>query len=290
MNNKNRRLILNKSLFLFLKKYKVFNNHNKYFNLKKIIYGDYERYKIYEKPFVIPDNCGYTGVRGEAKDRGRSIRKSINRAKEMIFGYIMSNQFEYWATQTFNEKKVDRFNLDEIIRKYNMKLKNLKRRNYSNLQWLIVPEMHKNGAWHLHMFMSGIPQEKIVYSGYDYFNKAKNFSRKVYNWIDTIDFGFNDYIYIADVEAIEKFRMALYVTKYITKDLVLNRFNKKMYWVSKDLKKPYVQNYLIKNINDFDFKAKNAILTENTYSLVNDETGEIYNTVIDFTIYKPIPF
>lgn len=286
----NKRHILNKSMFLHLKKYKEYNNKNKYFNLKKIIYREYERYKIYEKPFIVPDNCGHTGIRGQAKDRERSIRKSINRAKEKIFGYIMSNEWEYWATQTFAPDKLNRFDLDEIIKKYNRRLWNLKNRNYYNLKWLIVPEMHKNGAWHLHMLMSGIPKNKIVYSGYDYYNKEKNFSRKVYNWVDTIDYGFNDYVDISNIEAIEKFRIALYITKYITKELIIDRFNKKNYWVSKDLKKPYIRKYLIKNIDEFDFKANNVILTENTYSIKNAETEEIYNTVTDFIVYKPLPF
>src|SRR5690606_1080745 len=141
MNKQYKRFILNKSISLYLKKYyKKYNNHEKYFNLKKIIAGDYERYKLYEKPFIVPNNKGYTGIRGKAKDRERSIKKSMNRAKEKIFGYIMANSFEYWATQTFNNEKLDRYNLDDIIKKYNRKLWNLKDRNYKNLQWLIVPE------------------------------------------------------------------------------------------------------------------------------------------------------
>ncbi|HSH51366.1 MAG TPA: hypothetical protein VK982_06550, partial [Bacteroidales bacterium] len=150
------------------------------FNLTTIISGDFERYKVYHKPFKVPYNYGYTGKRGQSKNPENSLRQAMNRAKNKIHGYVMANDWDYWATQTFNPKKIDRFNLDEIIKKYGKKLRNLKSRNYSDLQWLIVPEQHKNGAWHLHMFISGIPQERIKYSGYDYFNKEKQFSRRIY--------------------------------------------------------------------------------------------------------------
>ncbi len=261
-----------------------------YFNLKKIIAGDFERYKVFQYPVIVPFNKGNIGERGNAKNPDKSIRQSMARARQKIYGYIMSNDFDYWATQTFNAKKVDRYNLDEIVKKYNQKLWDLKRRKYFNLKWLIVPEMHHDGAWHLHMLISGIPKSQIVYSGYDYYNKNKNFSRKIYNWIDTIDFGFNDYVYIADIEAIEKFRIALYITKYITKDLITNRFNKKVYWASKDLKEAYTETYLIKDVEEFNFKSNQLILTENIYFIKDEQTGQVINKVEDFTVYKPLPF
>lgn len=270
------------------KKYK--HHYNTCFNLKKIISGDFERYKVYEHPVIVPYNKGMTGIRGNSKNPEKSLRQSVTRARQKIFGYVMSNEFEYWATQTFDSKVIDRYNLDEIIKRYNQKLWDLKRRNYPELCWLIVPEMHRDSAWHLHKLISGIPKNKIVYSGYHYFNSEKNFSRKVYNWIDMISFGFNDYVYIGEIDALERYKIAVYISKYITKDLAAIRFNKKMYWNSKGLKKSLIINYLIKDLEEFNFKSNQIVLTENTYYIKNDATGEVINKVNDFTIYKPLPF
>ncbi len=264
-------------------------DEKKVFNVKIVVAGDFERYKVYEKPVVILNNRGNRGKRGQAKDKEESIRRAMSRAKEKINGYIMANEWEYWATQTFNNEVIDRYNLDEIVKRYNMKLSNLKRRKYNKLQWLIVPEQHKDGAWHLHLFMSGIPKERVKYSGYDYFNKLKQFSRPIYNWLDTIDFGFNDYLYIADIEPLERFKMAAYITKYITKDLAEKRFNKKMYWCSKGLKSPAVVNIFRYNVNEY-IPSDKLIITENVYHIKDKETGEIFNTVKDFTFYNNIPF
>lgn len=261
------------------------------FNVTILFYPEFERYKIFDKTVSIPNNDGYTGIRGQAKDRDKSIRQSISRAKEKIFGYVMSNRWEFWATQTFNNVKVDRYNLDDIVKRYGQKLRDLKRRNYPNLCWLIVPEMHADGAWHLHMFISGIPKERIIYSGYNYYNKQKQFYRKVYNWIDTIDYGFNDYIYIGNIDKLEQYKIALYMTKYITKELGSIRFNKKMYWVSQGLYKPTKINIYTKNENYEDnIKTKAPVINESSYFLKDSLTGEVFNHVTDITIFKPIPF
>lgn len=261
---------------------------DKVFNLKVLFYGDITRYKIFDRPIYVADNCGKTGVKGQAKDPDKSIRESIRRAKEKIHGYVMCNDWQYWATQTFAPEKMDRYNLDEIIRRYNKKLQNLKQRKYPELKWLIVPEQHKDGAWHLHMFCSGIPADRVVDSGHVHYNLVKQYARRIYNWVDTIDFGFNDYLYIGDLNPLERFKMANYVTKYITKDLAETRFNKKMYWVSRGLQLPNITNTFVgspKKVIPSSYS-----ITHRTYHIKDNDTGEVYNTITDITFYNSLPF
>ena len=261
-------------------------NNNKVFNLKSIVAGDIERHKYFDKVVVVPDNGGYTGKRGQSLNRDKSIRESMQRAKEKIYGYIMANDWAYWATQTFNPNVIDRFDLDEIISKYNKRLRNLKSRNYAELKWLIVPEQHEDGAYHLHMFMSGIPADRLKYSGRDYYSSDKK--RPIYNWLDTEDFGFNYYLYIGELDSLERVKMAKYVTKYITKDLAKNRFNKRKYWTSKGLAEPTRSNTFAKDIDVILFPAD--IISESTYYIKDQTTGEVYNKVTDYTLYNPCPF
>lgn len=253
------------------------------YNLKEINYGVFVRYKHYNKPISAPLNRGYTGKRGQAKNPDKSIRQSVSRAKDKIRGYIMANDWQYWATQTFNGEVIDRYSLDDIIRRYGKRLRNLKARHYDDLQWLIVPEQHKDGAWHLHMFMAGIPQDRVVWSGRDYYNKKNQFVRRIYNWLDTIDYGFNDYMYIGDLDPLERYKMANYVTKYITKDLAQVRFNKRMYWASRGLKSPTVTNTYVYDVNRV--MSDKFIISDNTYYIKDNETGEIYNVVRDFMTF-----
>jgi len=263
-------------------------NNNKVFNLKSIVAGDIERHKYFDRVVVVPDNGGYTGKRGQSLNRDKSIRESMQRAKEKIYGYIMANDWSFWATQTFNPNVIDRFDLDEIISKYNKRLRNLKSRNYAGLKWLIVPEKHKDGAWHLHMFMRGIPKERFVYSGHDFCNKDKNYSRPIYNWLDTVDFGFNHYLYIGDIGPKDKVKLANYITKYITKDLATERFNKKKYWTSKGLAEPIRTNTFVEDIGLILLSGD--IISHSEYYIKDQATGEICNKVDDYTLYNPCPF
>lgn len=261
----------------------------KAFNVKVVIYGEFERYKLFDQPVNIPNNRGKAGIRGQAKDRDKSIKESVHRAKEKIYGYIMANNWQYWATQTFNGEVIDRYNLDEIIRRYNQKLKDLKRRKFNDLQWLIVPELHKDGAWHLHMLIDGIPEDRVIDSGFTYYNKEKGICRKVYNWVDTVQYGFNDYVHIGGIDALEKLKIANYISKYITKDLAEKRFNKKMYWVSRGLKLPTVTNTLTNNINNI-IPQNALILSQKVYYMENKDTGEYYGKVLDIFAYNPYAF
>lgn len=263
-----------------------FMNNNRVFNLKSIVAGDIERHKYYDKVVVVPYNGGYTGKRGQSLNREKSIMQSMHRAKEKIYGYIMANEWEYWATQTFNKETIDRYDLDEIVKKYSQKLRNLKKRNYPELKWLIVPEQHKDGAWHLHMFMSGIPKDRMKYSGCDHYSGDKK--RPIYNWLDTADYGFNYYMYIGEVEPQEWEIMAKYVMKYITKDLATCRFNKKKYWSSRGLAEPLKTNTITNDI--VGILLPGDIISHSEYFIKDQITGEIYNKVTDFTLYNPCPF
>ena len=95
-------------------------------------------------------------------------------------------------------------------------------------------------------------------------------------------------MYIGELEPLERVKMAKYVTKYITKDLAKNRFNKKKYWTSKGLGEPTRSNTFTKDIDGILYPAE--IISENTYYINNPSTGEIYNKVTDFTLYNPCPF
>lgn len=258
------------------------SKNNKIYNLKIIKAGKYERYKYYELAYVVPDNGGYTGKRGQSLNREKSINQSMARAKEKIFGYILANDWEYWATQTFCKEVIDRYDLDEILKRYNKKLKNLKSRKYSDLKWLIVPEKHKDGAWHLHMLMSGIPKDRLRYSGHDYYSGSNK--RPIYNWLDTVDYGFNHYVYIGGCGPEERVRIAIYISKYITKELAEDRYNKKKYWVSKGLGEPKVTSTY--TLDDDVIPSAGVILSHNRYHIKDKETGDIINTVDDITLYN----
>jgi len=241
--------------------------------------------KLFHKHIVPVKNNGYTGKRGKAKDKNKSIYSSLHRARKKIFDYTIANDWELWGTLTLDKTKINRYDLDAVQKKILKYLNNIKQRKYPNLTWLIVPEQHKDKAWHFHLLLSGLPYNELRDIGKTY----KNTNQKMYNWVDYENkFGFNSFIDISIVAIADKHKIANYITKYITKDFCKLRYNKKKYWSSKGLGQPNKTNTLL---NDKEFqkiiklkKSKsNLIIQQDCYNIKNRNTGDIENIVIQYT-------
>lgn len=262
----------------------------KQINLTMIETDNYSIFRYYDKPIKVPYNNGETGKRGQAKDPLKSLYSAVNRAKKAIFGYVIANEWDLWGTFTLDGKKVDRYNLDETQKKLTVYLMNKRARDYQALRWLIVPERHKDGAWHFHLLLSGLPDNELRDTGIIYGATG----RRIYNWVDYEEkFGFNAFIDIRGVSLDEMYRIANYLTKYMTKDLGAVRYNKKKYWVSRGLKKPNKSNTLV-NYSEYlnllnILDDSNDIIRESQYYIKDRETGEICNMVTE-TVKINLPF
>lgn len=82
-----------------------------------------------------------------------SIHRSIRRTKMMISDLIISNEFDLWCTFTFKGTLEARSNVALCKSKMSRWLENQRRSSSPSLQYLIVPEFHKNGALHFHALM-----------------------------------------------------------------------------------------------------------------------------------------
>ena len=266
-------------------------------NLYNCTIVETEKYKItkvYERPFVIPKSKGVRGKRGKAINPEKSLYNSIRRAKKAIYEYAIANDWDYWATLTLNKLKINRYSLDIIQKKLTQYLDNTRRKKYNDMRWLIVPELHKDGAWHFHLLLAGLPESELRDSGKVY----KDTGRKIYNWIDYEEkFGWNTLIDIRGVPLEEMYKIAKYLTKYMTKALGILRHNKKKYWSSKGLKRPKKTSTLISYEVYKDFMAEmvrggcvsDFIITENEYHYKDKLTGEVINTVYEL-VELNIPF
>jgi hypothetical protein len=128
---------------------------------------------------------------------------SIRRAKERVKEYAMLNPFEYFITWTLDPGKIDRYDQKEVAKRMQRFLKDKVRHN--NLMYVIVPELHKDGAIHAHGFVSG--DLKMVNSG-----KRDRAGRVIYN-MKQWKLGFSTAIRIdGNYE-----KACYYITKYVEK-------------------------------------------------------------------------
>lgn len=165
---------------------------------------------------------------------------SLRRTKTVISDIVIANQFDGFATFTFNGTKkyskkygyaiTDRSNPDECKKKMSKWLKN-QRELHGSFGYLIVPEWHKdNKSLHFHALIKGYrgnikPSGKIKYG------------KPIYN-IESYKLGHSTLETIVQTPD-DHARVASYVKKYIVKDMPMFK-GKKRYWCSNGLIRPEI--------------------------------------------------
>lgn len=193
------------------------------FNVKFITYGQNLReVRVYQKPIGIGKPPTHTGKRGEGSEHAQE--ESLRRTRAVIRDIGLSNTWTHFVTLTFNPDLVDSFNYDACVDKLSQWLKDSRKRKAPDMQYLMVPELHKSGRWHFHGLMNGIAPLDLT----DSLRRDRR-GRVIYN-IGRYKLGFTTATEIGDQE-----KAVYYLLKYITKDLCSVTFNRKRYWASRDL-------------------------------------------------------
>lgn len=151
--------------------------------------------------------------------------RSIWKVKTKIKDYVLCNDFDTFWTMTFNSERYDYEVAFEKLSKWLAKM----RRKYGKFRYIVIPEIHKDGAIHFHGVFGGF-RGVLVDSG------VRHQNVKVFNCNDW-KYGFTT---ITRMRSKEK--CANYVTKYFTKQMqetVVGKGQKK-YWCSKGLELPVV--------------------------------------------------
>ena len=177
------------------------------------------------------------------------LQKSINRTKTKISDYVLCNNFSHFATFTFDpsnskvngeENRHDFQKMSSLLKNW-LKTEQLNhfRRHGRKFRYLIVPERHKNNAWHFHALLEGYQNEtedfytrKNKYITVSELKKTKKDKNR--KFIVRYKLGRSEIAPIKD-----KTKMSSYIKKYITKELIQDK-NAKRYWASRNLKTPEI--------------------------------------------------
>ena len=171
--------------------------------------------------------------------KGEKLSNSISRARSKIFEYAMCNPFDHFVTLTLSPEKYNRYDLDSFYKDFSQFIRNQRRLHNINIQYLYIPELHMDNAWHLHGLSMGIDKSLLrLFTNneqlpYNILNKLEQ-GRLIYDWPDYAKrFGYVTFEPIRDKEAVSK-----YITKYIGKNLEtsITELNRKLYYTSRGLK------------------------------------------------------
>lgn len=156
--------------------------------------------------------------------------QSYCRARSMVLQYSLCNKWDYFITITVNPERFNRWGLDEIYKYMSQWFRDYYKKYGCKIRYVLVPEHHKDGAWHFHglisgispshitSFVPGIHPQKLIAAGY------KNFSRLAHS-----------VGYVSLSELRNPVGAAFYVTKYITKDHARSGFYEHLYYCSRGL-------------------------------------------------------
>ena len=151
--------------------------------------------------------------------------RALWKIKTKIKDYILCNDFDYFWTLTFDS---DRYNYAVAFEKMGKWLEKM-RKKYGKFNYIMIPELHKDGAIHFHGVTGGL-NAVVRDSG------VKHKGVKVYNCTDW-QHGFTTLTRVRSKE-----KTATYVTKYVTKEMqnsIVGK-GKKKYWCSRGLRLPAV--------------------------------------------------
>lgn len=187
-----------------------------------IIERDNELFEVYS--FMAFSSKSLEDIKQE--NAVHSFYTSFNRTKNKIYNYARDNVWEWFLTFTFDPKIIDSFNYDIIVKCMTDFLRYIGNHSSSKTKYLIVPERHKSGRYHLHGVFSNMDMSlwKMKFSGH-----TTKGGLPIYN-ISGFPFGFT-----TATQVQSSVRVSHYIAKYITKDMFDSIKNKKRYWSTRNL-------------------------------------------------------
>jgi hypothetical protein len=212
---------------------------NDKYSLKKY-HNDYYRLIYHKTPIR---QAGFELASDKVISRNVNDEKldnNLSRAKSKVFEYALCNHFDYFMTLTLDPNKYNRYDLSTFIKDLGQFIRDLRKKYDIDIQYLLIPEPHKDGAWHMHGLIKGMPEEQLrlftLEEKLPY--KVLNLIKKgnlIYDWTNyTKKFGWCTVEKVKNQEAVSK-----YITKYITKALkadLTREKEKKLYYVTRGLK------------------------------------------------------
>lgn len=238
-------------------------------------------YQVAENPFC--DAYAQVVSEFDVKEMQRELSDSEKRknavaggkrAKKKIADYARSNEWEWFCTFTFAVDKIDRYDYAKCSKAIRKWLNHIRERYAPKLKYIVVPEMHKDGAWHFHALLADCGTLPFVCAISSNTGKpittGKNHTQ-VFN-VEKWHYGFTTATRVCDTR-----RVSQYILKYITKTLCENTIGKQRYFCSQNLDLPTVYKMLVDTFgttDEVEILFEILGLQNMTVSYVKDVSGD----------------
>lgn len=128
-----------------------FNSLQKY-GLNGLIYSKV----VFDRSMIKIGSRGSQGIKKcipDKKIENDNEKRSVRRSRTTVKDYVKTNSdLKYFVTYTLAPDKINRYGEKEIYKKIRNWLSD--RVKLEGLKYILVPEKHKDGAWHFHGFVN----------------------------------------------------------------------------------------------------------------------------------------
>lgn len=134
-------------------------NHYQVKYLKSVMIPGYETSIDFHMNDDLISAKRFPGLR---KKNNQKLKNNISRALTTCREIALSNDWQYFITLTLDPTKYDRFDLCKWHKDLSVFFRLYNRHFNCSIKYLLVPERHSNGAWHMHGLIAGIQDSSIV--------------------------------------------------------------------------------------------------------------------------------
>ena len=139
-----------------------------YFNVREKSFPDgliqatrYDRYRYKGKRRNLKKRGG-PAMHGSGATIERKEYENMKRAKQIVWDLARANNFEWWLTFTYSPEQVENRYDYKCCSEAMKKFTNFMSKHHG--RWLIVPDLHEDGAIHYHGLSSGALEFVRAYS------------------------------------------------------------------------------------------------------------------------------
>lgn len=171
----------------------------------------------------------------------RKFRSALVRASSVIKEIAICNDWQYFFTCTLNGNWHNRYDINPFRRVFPQWVRDYRKKYHCDLKYLVVPEQHKDGAWHIHGFIMGLPESHLT-KFVPGFHPRELIDKGYSNWPELASkFGFCSLSPVNDI-----IKAGHYVAKYLTKDLTrsVSDFGGHLYYASVGLRRSVRMGYV----------------------------------------------
>lgn len=167
------------------------------------------------------------------------LAAAISRARRVCFEYALCNEWKWFITLTISQANCDRKDLKSFYTRFKDWLKYQSKKLGKPIPYLLIPEQHGDGSWHMHGFFTDVIDPLLVS-----FRREKKAGRKIpYKLIKADYYNFPAYEKRFGFCSLGKIRdpiaCAHYTVKYISKSFSGNarEVGLNLYYPSQGLKR-----------------------------------------------------